>query len=675
MCGFAGVVNAGSPALLRRMLKVQEHRGPDDEGCDWTETRSGNVVGLGSRRLSIIDLTRAGHMPMWNADRTIGLAYNGEVYNFAELRGELQRIGHTFRTRTDTEVVLAAYEQYGVDCFRRLRGMFACCLWDDRRSRLVLARDPFGIKPFYYFHSGRTFACASELKALLELPEVDRTIDLECVNQYLTFLWVPEPRTLLKHVHKLPAGHYAVLKDGVFRATEYWDATFPPEQQEYTRPVDDLREETRQRLAQSVDEQLVSDRPIGAFLSAGLDSMSIVASIPRERREHLRTYTITFPSAVRRGEVGLDDPDVARRAARVLGTQHQEIVVEPKVADLLEKLVWHMDDPVADPAIVMDYLVCHEAARSSIVLLSGVGGDEIFGGYRKYCAHYLAGHYQKIPGVIRRRLIEPLVRRLPPLTGTRCRGWVRLMKKMAASGSLPPRERFLTDSTYMSPGFKSALLTPEMWDQTREFDPWTRHREAFDKMQGADFLHQMLYVDTKTFLPSLNLNYNDKMSMACSVEVRVPFLDTELYEFVAWQVPPGAKVRTGRSIQTKTLLREAMEGVVPPEVLRQRKAGFAAPVGAWLRGELREMLAHILLDGRLASRGIFSPAQVERLVCEHVEGRRDHALQLWQLLTLELWFRQFVDTRSPGPVGANSPDSIGAGTPVSSVRDETCGNS
>lgn len=643
MCGLVGLVNLGSRERLGAMLQLQEHRGPDDSGEEWFRSASGDSIGLGSRRLSILDVSAAGHMPMWNHDRTLCITYNGEVYNFEELRRDLIDRGFRFRSGTDTEVVLQSYEAYGPECVRRLRGMFAFCIWDARNNQMFISRDPFGIKPLYYYHRNGTFACASELKALLALPDVSTRIDIAALNQYLTFLWVPEPGTILEDIQKLAPGHYAVFRKGELKTTQYWDPSFPEQGATYGIKGKELSEQVRDRLERAVGQQLVSDRPIGAFLSAGLDSTAIVACMARRMSERVQTYTITFPSLMRRGTVILDDPSVARRTASAFGCDHHEIITEPDVADLFGKIIWHMDEPVADPAILMAYLVCRAASQTSTVLLSGVGGDEVFGGYRKYCAHYLASLYQKLPSALRGRVIEPSIARIPQRPDGRMTGRVRLLKKMIRSGSLPPQDGFLMHSVYMDRGEKARLLAPELYSQIENLDEWSLHRQAFRRVAHADFLNQMLYVDTKLFMPSLNLNYNDKMSMANSIEVRVPFLDQDLYEFVAKEVPSQDKVRLFPTMQTKSILRAAMMPMLPREVLHQRKASFGAPVGRWLVNDLGGLVNELLSERNVAVRGVFEPRALARVIREHRDGIQDHGMTIWQALTLEMWFRYFVD--------------------------------
>ncbi len=644
MCGINGVVNCGDRETLARMTRVQAHRGPDDSGLWDRKFPDGSYIGLGSRRLAILDLSPLGHMPMCNEDRTLWITYNGEIYNFAELRHELESKGHRFVSHTDTEVVLHLYEQEGPDCVKRLNGMFAFAICDLRSATptLFMARDHFGVKPFYYFHDGDRFAFASEIKALLQVPGIEAELDPQSLHQYLTFLWVPDPKTMFRRIHKLPAGHYATLRAGELKLTQYWDLTFPPAKHTYVRSEADLAEEIRERFRRSVEAQMISDVPIGAFLSAGLDSSSIVAMMRKATTQPVRTYTITFPKKYRVGETTLDDPEVATRLARQLGCENQRIVVEPDVTDLLPRLVWHMDEPTADPAIITAYLVCREARKQATVLLSGVGGDELFGGYRKHVAHYWAQAYRTMPSFAR-GLAEGALAALPSLRGTPVKGQLRLARKMARSASLAPVDRFIANCTYLDDCQKSTLYTSDLAAEIADSDPARQHRAAFDRVGDADFLHQMLYLDTKIFMTSLNLTYNDKMSMAVSVEVRVPFLDRELAEFVAWNVPPDLKLKGFWKPTTKYIFRQAMRDVLPREVLQQPKAGFAAPVDYWLANDLKEMVDDLLSPAQLSKRGLFRPEAVARYVDEHRSGRRDWSMQLWQFLTLELWMQTFLD--------------------------------
>src|SRR5580704_5295835 len=644
MCGIAGLANCGDKEVLARMTHAQAHRGPDDSGLWERRLPDGSYLGLGSRRLAILDLSADGHMPMCNEDRTVWITYNGEIYNFAELRRELQSEGHHFASNTYTEVVIHLYEQEGENCVQRLNGMFAFAICDLRsgKPKLFLARDHFGVKPFYYAQRGRKLAFASEVKALLHVPEIEAEIDLESLHQYLTFLWVPDPKTMFRGIHKLPAGHCATFRDGELNIRQYWDLSFPRADAHYPRSEADLADQVRERFRHSVEQQMVSDVPIGAFLSAGLDSSSIVAMMCRAATQPVRTYTITFPHKYRVGETTLDDPNVPARLARQLGCENQQIVVEPDVAELLPRLTWHMDEPTADPAIITAYLVCREARKQTTVLLSGVGGDELFAGYRKHAAHRWASAYRRIPGLLRAG-VEAGVGALPGFRGTAMKGSVRLGKKMARSASLPPEDRFIRNCTYLDAQQKMNLYTDDLRNQLRLSDPGVRHRSSFDSVRDADFLNQMLYLDTKIFMVNLNLNYNDKMSMASSIEVRVPFLDRELAEFAAWNIPPDLKLKGFFRPATKHIFRRAMQDVLPAEVLRQPKAGFAAPVDYWLANDLHDMVDDLLSETNIRKRGLFRPEAVRRFVDEHRSGAEDWSMQIWQFLTLENWMRIFLD--------------------------------
>ena len=652
MCGITGAMNWGDAAVLGRMTTLQAHRGPDDGGIWEKHLADGSWVGLGNRRLAILDLSSAGHMPMHSQDGNLSITYNGEIYNFLELRAELEAKGVTFRSRTDTEVLLEMYRMYGIDCVKRLNGMFAFAIWDNPRRHLFMARDHFGIKPFYYVQQEERFAFASEIKSLLVLPGLQRKINVEALDQYMTFLWVPDPLTMFEGIFKLQAGHSAIWREGRLEISKYWDLDFPPANHSYPLPEEELARQVRQRLCNAVKEQMVSDVPLGAFLSAGVDSSSIVACMSQITSEPVHTYTITFPPRERLGQISLDDPAVARNVAQRFACDHHEIVVEPEVAGLLPKLVWHMDEPVADPAIIMAYLVCKEAGKKLKVMLSGIGGDELFGGYRKYSAAKWLGVYQSLPAAARKYLLEPAIRNAPGLRDTRWKGLIRLGKKMAKSGSLPPQDAFLMNSTYFDEAQRSVLYAPEYREALVGTNSWSRHQEYFERVNHSDFLNQMLYLDTKVFMVSLNLTYNDKMSMASSVETRVPFLDVGLAEFAAANIPPSMKLRGGIRTTTKYILKKAMQDFLPKEVVQQPKAGFGAPVDRWLAHDLKEMVADLLSPARIKARSLFRPEMVAQLIQEHQSGAQDWSLQIWQLITLEIWMETFMDddrSQMPSP--------------------------
>jgi len=641
MCGIAGAINWGNAESLRVMADLQAHRGPDDSGTWHAKTQRGDWVGLASRRLSILDLSQSGHMPMSTPDGRLTIVYNGECYNHNSLRPELEAAGYVFRSHSDTETVLYAYQHYGPAFLNRLNGIFAFAIWDSREQTLFLARDHFGVKPLYYCRRGDQFTFASEIKAFFALPGFEARPDSDALYQYLSMLWAPDPHTAFAGVLKLPAGHYAVWKAGALEVKQFWDLQFPAAGQYPKLSEQALAEEVRSRFFASVKSQLLSDVPVGAFLSAGLDSSGIVSAMAQQTSAPVKTFTIGFPPDYVRGEVMMDDISVAKRTAAYLGCEHTEIIVRPDVVDLLPKLIYYMDEPTADPQILISYLVCKEASKHVTVLLSGIGGDEIFGGYRKYRAHQLARYYRSIPGFLRRHCIEPVVEALPTFRGTAAKGYVRLLKKMVRIGSLPPRERFLNNSCYLDAAQLHDLCTEDFLAGVRHLRPFREHEADFAKVESADFLNQMLYVDTKTFMVSLNLMVADKTSMASSVEARVPFLDWEFAQWVASNVPPQLKLKGGI---TKYIYRQALQSSIPPEVLRQKKAGFTAPIDMWLANDLKTFLRDTLSQDRLKRHGIFKPAAIEKMLHEQSTGVKDWTYPIWQVLTLELWMEQFLHT-------------------------------
>jgi asparagine synthase (glutamine-hydrolysing) len=579
---------------------------------------------------------------MRTEDGALTIVYNGECYNYLALRRELENLSYRFRSTSDTEAVLYAYREWGPDCVQRINGMFAFAVWDEDRQQLFLARDHFGIKPLYYSKTSGKLAFASEMKSILALPGFERELEPAAVHQFLSILWVPDPLTVIRGICKLPAGHYAIYEGGEVKISQYWDLHFPLIDSAFpNRDTQDLAAEVRDRFFATVKSQMLSDVPIGAFLSAGIDSSGIVAAMAQQSRGPVNTFTIGFPRSYCKGEVMLDDISVARRTAKAFGCNHTEILVEPDVVNLLPKLIYHMDEPTADPQIIVSYLVCKEARKQVTVLLSGVGGDEIFGGYRKYRAHHLARQYRRIPSWIRRYLLEPTVRALPSMRGTSIKGYVRLAKKMVRSGSLPDHERFLTDSIYMSRELISQVCTDSFFSLVQDLDPMMRHREYFERSSGSDFMNQMLYLDSKAFMSSLNLNVADKTSMACSVEIRLPFLDWQFAQWVADNVPPALKLR---GATTKYIYRQAIKRDMPEEVLRQPKAGFTAPIDFWVANDLKDLLGDVLSPAAIRSRGLFNPAAIERMIREQRSGHTDWSYQIWQALTFELWAREFLDS-------------------------------
>ena len=640
MCGICGMSGPVDAAVLEAMADAILHRGPDDRGV-YTDPQG--RLGLASTRLSILDLSPAGHMPMVADDGSVAVSYNGEVYNFRELRGELEREGYAFRSRTDTEVLLAGYRAWGDDLVRRLNGMFAFALWDAERGRLLLARDRFGVKPLYYHvDDGGRLWFTSEVKALLAAGYRPGPIDPAALHRYLSFLWVPGPATMFTGVRKLPPGHLAVWQDGELAVRPFWEPRFEPHETTAAAAATELRA----LLEAAVNRQLVADVPVGVFLSGGVDSTALVALATRTVEAPVRCYTIAFRHADRALEQSSQDAHFARLAAASCGADLHEIEVAPDIVELLPTVIWHLDEPIADPAAIATYLISKEACGDVTVLLSGQGADEVFAGYRVHGMPGVAEQVAKVPAGARSSLVEPLVGVLPAVSG-RLPGMApgltlaahRYLSKMLAGVDLPVRDRYVAYRSYYSDDELRGLYTPELRERLRDEVAGSEHLAYYDEAAAAGDLDRMLYVDWRTFLPELNLAYCDKMSMAASVETRVPYLDNAVVDFML-TVPAHLKLH---GLTTKYVLREAVKDVVPAAIINRRKEGFGAPIRTWLRHDLRHMVDDLLDPERVRRRGYFDPAAVRRLVTDDREGVADNTYRIWALLNLELWEQVFVD--------------------------------
>jgi len=550
MCGITGFVGSKNDvavdrATLERMTEILRHRGPDD-GDTWYAPAAGDIptVALGHRRLSIIDLSVAGRQPMATADGRYRIVYNGEVYNFAELREQLVQAGCRFRSRTDSEVVLYGYAVWGPAVLDRLNGMFALAIWDAQRGELFLARDRLGIKPVYYAWCGDTFLFASEIKSLLQYPGLTRRMNLESLHQYLSFLWVPDPNTMFDGVFKLPPGHWARLPRAAdlssrglpqgerrLEVHQWWDCADidSPRPTAHRKSEQALAEVVRDRLRTSVHRRLVADVPLGAFLSGGIDSSAVVAFMKSEQARP-STYTVGFTPEDLSYEIVDDDVRYARMLADQLDIDYHEIILHPEVIEVLPKVVWHMDEPVADPAAISTYLICRAARERLTVMLNGQGGDEVFGGYPRHLAVKYAELYNYLPRGLRKHVVPGLLGPLHAAGAGRRSTLIRNLKKFTRSSALPFHDRYLGYLTHFHADEKLDLYNDNLREALGHVDAYAVHRGYFERVRGRDPVAQMCYLDIKTFLPSLNLTYTDKMSMAHSVEVRVPFLDHELVE-------------------------------------------------------------------------------------------------------------------------------------------------
>jgi asparagine synthase (glutamine-hydrolysing) len=629
MCGIYGEYDlTGSGRVggsAEAATDVLAHRGPDERG-----TWHGPGVFLGMRRLSIIDLA-GGHQPIWNEDRSGCIVYNGELYNYLDLRPELQARGHAFRTNTDTEVVLHAYEEWGADCLRRLNGMFAFAIWDGRQRRLFLARDRIGEKPLYYYRDGHRLAFASEIKAILADRTIPRQLRPRGLANFLAFGHAVAPETIYGSIRKLLPGHYLLAQGGHVREQPYWDVGDEPPlpggveltEEQYAGRVLDL-------LDDSVRRRMIADVPVGAFLSGGVDSSAIVALMTRHASGPVKTFSLGFDVGG-----GYDELPAARRVAAALGTEHHELRArDVDLVQVLRTLVYHFDEPFGDAAAFPIYLLSRFAREHVKVVLTGDGGDELFGGYRRYAADQAASWYCRLPGPLRERWIPAAVERLP-----------RLRRIKRTVGTLPiadPARRYAAWLTLFTPAMQAELLAPGLREAVGDYDPawpYPRYYPALNGATAADHLNRLMYMDLKTWLPDAYMEKIDKATMACSLEARVPMLDPRLVE-LAFQIPGRYKIR---GWSTKRILKRAVRRLIPAEVLRRPKTGFAVPTDPWFRGPLKAFTFEVLLDERARRRGYFNMPAVERLWREHAQGRHVWDTHLWLLLNFELWHRAYLD--------------------------------
>ena len=639
MCGIFGVLHFdGGPverASLKAMAQLTVHRGPDDEGFHLA-----GPCGIGMRRLSIIDL-EGGHQPLVNADGSLALVCNGEIYNFRELRRELEALGHRFATRSDSEVLLHGYTQWGDEVVQRLNGMYGFALWDARRGRLIVGRDRLGIKPIYLYRDAKRLAFASEAKALLALPGVGAQVDPAALSSYLNLGYVAAPASLFKGITKLPPATLMSVEGLLVKEKRYWRL---PQRTDSQISEAEWIERTRTRLDEAVRMQMVSDVPIGAFLSGGIDSSTVVGLMAAHSDRPIRTYSIGFKGTA--ADAYYNELPYARRVAELFRTEHHEILVRPDTAALLPRLLWHLDEPIADSAFITTYLVSEFARREVTVILSGVGGDELFGGYRRYLGEHYQGYFERLPAWMRRGATAA-GRRLPGDRHSPLFNLSRLAKGFLQGTALPFEERY---RSYVEV-FPQEDVAQLVRVQGSAPD---RIGEAFRGAGGADALNRMLAVDAETQLPDDLLMLTDKMSMAASLECRVPLLDHELAELAA-RMPQSVKIRGGR---LKHVMKEAVSSLLPAEILERSKRGFGTPMGAWLKGELAPLLHELLSEASIEARGLLDPAPVRELIGRHDANRVDGTDRLLALMNLEIWARLYLDRRAPQDVGAELEEAM-----------------
>ncbi len=622
MCGICGILYEDKEKkvekfALRQMCDSIVHRGPDDEG----QVIFG-PLGLGMRRLSIIDLT-TGHQPLSNEDESIWIVFNGEIYNYRELRAELEKLGHRFRTMSDTESILHGYSAWGVSVLEKLNGMFGFAIWDVRKKKLLLARDRLGIKPLYYYRDEEKLVFGSEIKAILKYPGVRRNIDVKALNNFLTFEYIPAPRSIFQDIRKLEPGHWLSWQDGKIDIQSYW--TLVPHVTAYDEVT--AGERLTELLEDSVRLRLVSDVPLGAFLSGGIDSSIIVSLMAKGMNQPVKTFSIGFK------ESSYNELIYARAVARKYNTEHHEFMVEAKALDLTEKLIRQLDEPFADFSIFPTFLVSQMARDYVTVCLSGDGGDELFGGYDTYRAHrFDRRYYHRLPKMIKKGLFNPIARALPPTE--KKKGAINSFKRFIEGTQLPRSLHHARWMVFLDQIEREKLFYPDILNVLLREDSYDfihRHSQAAN---GCDDLTRASYIDVKTYLVDNILVKVDRMSMATSLEARVPYLDHRVVE-MALSMPPDLKMR---GFTTKYLLKKIFWHHLPKEVQHRDKQGFSIPIKNWIRNELKPMMLDLLNPQRIRQQGYFNDGFVSQIVEDHIQGRENHSHKLWALMVFEQWY-------------------------------------
>ena len=634
MCGICGIIHPYPdqpiPAeLLSAMCKTILHRGPDDEGVYIDKN-----VGLGARRLSIIDVA-GGHQPLSNEDGTLWIAYNGEVYNFPELRQELLIRGHVFKTRTDTETVLHSYEEWGENFGQKLRGMFVAAIWDSREQKLILIRDRMGIKPLYYtLQTNKTLVFGSELKAILAYPDIIRELEPQALDIFLTLEYIPAPLSIFKNIYKLPAGSFLVYHLGKIRIQKYWD--FPtPSTENQAGPIptwESCQEELYSLLKEAVKMRLISDVPLGAFLSGGIDSSAIVGLMRELGASPLKTFSIGFEDST------YNELNHARRIAEKFSTEHEELILQPRALELTEKLIYHLDEPLGDFSIFPTYLVSKMARSHVTVILSGDGGDELFAGYE----HYQAQKISRLPPLLSwaQKMLPPLVRLFPP--SAKKKGSWNKLQRYCQGLEHDPQYRHFRWMMFLSQKNKNSLYSPDLLQKLGGIKPLYQQpplEDFFSRMSQFDAINGELFLDLNTYLIDDILVKVDRMSMAASLETRVPLLDHKLVEFV-FRLPGKLKLK---GFTPKWMFKKSMEGLLPHENIFRKKEGFSIPIKHWLKSDLKDMMQTYLHQDRIQESGLFNFPEIERMMNLHLQDKANFSHQLWSLLVFAIWKGKYLD--------------------------------
>jgi asparagine synthase (glutamine-hydrolysing) len=626
MCGIAGFLTTEFEQLtaenLLSMGNAIVHRGPDAHGEYLDDS-----VGLCHRRLSILDLSEAGNQPMFSNDGNIVIVFNGEIYNFLELRKELENEGETFASGTDTEVIIKLYEKHGVDCLAMLNGMFAFALWDKNRKRLFIARDRLGKKPLYYYTDNGKFAFGSEIKAILALPDIKKEIRLDAVHDFFAYQYIPDPKSIFKHVHKLPPAHYMLLESGNMTIKQYWHLSF-------AKPVAVNEKESVAKLQeiikQSTQRRMISDVPLGAFLSGGVDSSGIVATMSGLSDKPVKTCTIAFDNEK------FNEAEFAAAVAKQYKTEHHEFLVHQNVSNTLEDIVGYFDEPFADPSLVPTFFVSELARKEVTVAIAGDGGDEVFAGYEKYSTDFVENQLRdKFPKWIRTSLF--------PVFGRAC-GSINLplfqrAKNLLTSLSVSPEMAFYITNSFITDDAWQKLAKDEVKTELSDYHPSSLTLEKYLEADGPDHLSKILYTDMKTYLTGGILVKVDRMSMANSLEVRAPILDKEVIEFAA-TLPSALKFRNK---EKKYILKEAFKPLLTDDILYRKKMGFSVPLAQWFRVEIKDIAQRYLIDDVKGLSAIFNMEQVQHLWAEHQKARKDHSALLWSMLMYEMWWQRYMN--------------------------------
>jgi len=629
MCGICGIINYENGkkvenSEVHRMCQVIQHRGPDDEGIYVK-----NNVGIGMRRLSIIDLA-SGHQPISNEDGTVWIVFNGEIYNHKAVRAELEQRGHRFATNSDTEAIVHAYEEYGEACPEKLNGMFAFAIWDENHQRMFIARDRIGIKPLYFYEDGKHFVFGSELKSILQIRAVPRRVNPQALDNFLTFEYIPAPLSIFDSIYKLEPGHSLLWEKGKISKRKYWKLGYDIR----PRPEAEICEELVSILQDSVKIRLMSEVPLGAFLSGGIDSSTIVALMSRVMDRPVKTFSIGFEDST------YNELKYARIIAQKFKTEHHEFTIKPDAVDLTQNLVRnYVDEPFGDFSMFPTYLVSKMAREYVTVTLSGDGGDELFAGYDHYIANRIGQMYQSIPGVFRKGLIEPFLKRIPPTE--KKKGLINRAKRFVEGAQLPADLQHTRWMIFLSEFEKDCLYTSDFKNQIRNLDPYAHVRHFFKTAPSRDPLDQQEFVDIHTYLVDDILVKVDRMSMATSLEARVPFLDYRVVEFSA-TIPSQLKLAGLSHQKTKYILKKSMENVLPQEIIYRGKEGFSIPIKNWLKNELKPMLQEVLSPEKVKSEGFFDPEYIEKLKHEHFENIENHSHRLWALMMFGIWYDNYL---------------------------------